>query len=71
MHYDIDWTTLGEYLEKLQSMRHCTQCGRIRGRRHRAHQCAGRRYDVQPTPGAALRKCGDWFRQAMEEGRWA
>ena len=59
MHYDIDWTTLGEYLDKLQSQGHCAQCRLLRGGGHRAHQCAGRgRCAADARAAAQMRDAG-------------
>ncbi|MEO7208068.1 MAG: D-aminoacylase [Steroidobacteraceae bacterium] len=66
LHYDIDWTTLGEYLEKLQSMGIAPNVAAFVGAGTVRINVLGED-DVQPTPAQLMQMRG-LVRQAMEEG---
>ena len=66
LHYDIDWTTLGEYLEKLQSKGIAPNVAAFVGAGTVRINVLGED-DVQPTP-AQLSQMRGLVRQAMEEG---
>jgi N-acyl-D-amino-acid deacylase len=66
LHYDIDWTTLGEYLEKLQSKGIAPNVAAFVGAGTVRINVLGED-DVQPSP-AQLSQMRGLVRQAMEEG---
>ncbi len=66
LQYDIDWTTLGEYLEKLQSKGIAPNVAAFVGAGTVRINVLGED-DVQPTPAQLLLMRG-LVRQAMEEG---
>jgi N-acyl-D-amino-acid deacylase len=66
LHYDIDWTTLGEYLEKLQGKGIAPNVAAFVGAGTVRINVLGED-DVQPTP-AQLSQMRGLVRQAMEEG---
>jgi N-acyl-D-amino-acid deacylase len=66
LHYDIDWTTLGEYLEKLQSKGIAPNVAAFVGAGTVRSNVLGED-NVQPTP-AQLSQMRALVRQAMQEG---
>ncbi len=66
LHYDIDWTTLGEYLEKLQGKGIAPNVAAFVGAGTVRINVLGED-DVQPTP-AQLSQMRGLVRQAMQEG---
>jgi N-acyl-D-amino-acid deacylase len=66
LQYDIDWTTLGEYLEKLQSKGIAPNVAAFVGAGTVRINVLGED-DVQPTPAQLLRMRA-LVRQAMQEG---
>jgi N-acyl-D-amino-acid deacylase len=66
LHYDIDWTTLGEYLEKLQSKGIAPNVAAFVGAGTVRINVLGED-NVQPTP-AQLLQMRALVRQAMQEG---
>ena len=66
LHYDIDWTTLGEYLEKLQGKGIAPNVAAFVGAGTVRINVLGED-DIQPTP-AQLSQMRGLVRQAMEEG---
>ena len=66
LHYDIDWTTLGEYLEKLQSKGIAPNVAAFVGAGTVRINVLGED-NVQPTPEQLLQMRG-LVRQAMQEG---
>ncbi len=66
LHYDIDWTTLGEYLEKLQSKGISPNVAAFVGAGTVRINVLGED-NVQPTPAQLLQMRG-LVRQAMQEG---
>jgi N-acyl-D-amino-acid deacylase len=66
LHYDIDWTTLGEYLEKLQSTGIAPNVAAFVGAGTVRINVLGED-NVQPTP-AQLSQMRGLVRQAMQEG---
>jgi N-acyl-D-amino-acid deacylase len=66
IHYDVDWTTLGEYLQKLQSRGIAPNVASFVGAGTVRVNVLGER-DVQPTP-AELLQMRMLVRRAMEEG---
>src|SRR5471030_1287991 len=66
LHYDIDWTTLGEYLEKLQDKGIAPNVAAFVGAGTVRINVLGED-NVQPTP-AQLRQMRGLVRQAMQEG---
>ncbi len=66
LHYDIDWTTLGEYLEMLQSKGIAPNVAAFVGAGTVRINVLGED-DVQPTP-AQLSQMRELVRQAMQEG---
>ncbi|HTB86524.1 MAG TPA: D-aminoacylase [Steroidobacteraceae bacterium] len=66
LHYDIDWTTLGEYLEKLQSKGIAPNVAAFVGAGTVRINVLGED-NVEPTPAQLLQMRG-LVRQAMQEG---
>jgi len=66
IHYDVDWTTLGQYLEKLQTRGIAPNVASFVGAGTARVNVLGER-DVQPTR-AQLAKMRVLVHQAMEEG---
>jgi N-acyl-D-amino-acid deacylase len=66
LHYDIDWTTLGEYLEKLQSKGIAPYVAAFVGAGTVRINVLGED-NVEPTPAQLLQMRG-LVRQAMQEG---
>ncbi|HMH28118.1 MAG TPA: D-aminoacylase [Steroidobacteraceae bacterium] len=66
LHYDIDWTTLGEYLEKLQSKGIAPNVAAFVGAGTVRVNVLGED-NVEPTPAQLLQMRG-LVRQAMQEG---
>lgn len=66
LHYDIDWTTLGEYLEKLQAKGIAPNVAAFVGAGTVRTNILGED-DVQPTP-AQLSQMRGLVHQAMQEG---
>ena len=66
IHYDIDWTTLGEYLERLQSKGIAPNVAAFVGAGTVRINVLGED-NVQPTPAQLLQMRG-LVRQAMQEG---
>jgi N-acyl-D-amino-acid deacylase len=66
LHYDIDWTTLGEYLEKLQSKGIAPNIAAFVGAGTVRINVLGED-NVEPTPAQLLQMRG-LVRQAMQEG---
>ncbi len=66
LHYDIDWTTLGEYLEELQSKGIAPNVAAFVGAGTVRINVLGED-NVQPTPAQLLQMRG-LVRQAMQEG---
>jgi N-acyl-D-amino-acid deacylase len=66
LHYDIDWTTLGEYLEKLQDKGIAPNVAAFVGAGTVRINVLGED-NVQPTPAQLLEMRG-LVRQAMQEG---
>jgi N-acyl-D-amino-acid deacylase len=66
LHYDVDWTTLGEYLEKLQSKGIAPNVAAFVGAGTVRINVLGED-NVEPTPAQLLQMRG-LVRQAMQEG---
>jgi N-acyl-D-amino-acid deacylase len=66
IHYDVDWTTLGQYLEKLQERGIAPNVGSFVGAGTVRANLLGEA-DIQPTP-EQLTAMKALVRQAMEEG---
>jgi N-acyl-D-amino-acid deacylase len=66
IHYDVDWTTLGQYLAKLEARGIAPNVASFVGATTVRDYVLGER-DVQPTPGQ-LDEMRGLVRQAMEEG---
>lgn len=66
IHYDVDWTTLGEYLTRLEKRGIAPNVASYVGAATVRTNVLGER-DVQPTP-AQLSQMRDLVHQAMEEG---
>ena len=66
IHYDVDWTTLGQYLEKLQTRGIAPNVASFVGAGTVRVNVLGES-DVQPTPGQ-LQKMRTLVHHAMEEG---
>lgn len=66
IHYDVDWTTLGQYLEKLQERGIAPNVGSFVGAGTVRANLLGEA-DIQPTP-EQLSAMKALVRQAMEEG---